>query len=129
MSGCSRSVPVESTYSGGELFAKVSYDQAFDQAKQSGKLVMIDFMADWCGPCRQLDRTTWKNDEVIAAVHENAVPIKLNVDHNNALASKHGVRVLPTIVFLDADGNEVRRFKGYKDAGEFMYELRQATGS
>ena len=90
---------------------------------------MIDFKAEWCGPCKMLDRTTWSDDEVIDSVKEKAVAVKIDVDQHGDLASKYGIRSLPTIIFTNADGEVVSRFIGYRDAEGFLKEFNRFGNS
>jgi len=107
----------------GKLFIDGDLAEAKQLAKESGKLVMVDFKAEWCGPCKMLDRTTWSDGNVIESVKEKAVAIKIDVDENGDLASKYRIRSLPTIMFLDEEGKEIHRFIGYRDASGFLKEL------
>jgi thioredoxin 1 len=69
----------------------------FDALVTGDKLVVIDFWAPWCGPCRALTPTI----EEVAAEYEGKVFIgKCNTDENNDLATQFGVRNIPMIVFL-----------------------------
>ena len=68
----------------------------------SGKPVVIDFWAEWCGPCRMLTPII----EELAGEYENDVIIgKCNVDDNNEVSMKFGIRNIPTVIFLK--GGEV----------------------
>ena len=111
------------------LFIEGGVDDAKHAAKASDKLIMIDFKAEWCGPCKMLDRTTWIDDEVIDSVKEKAVAVKIDVDQHSDLASKYGIRSLPTIIFTNADGEEVSRFIGYRDAEGFLKEFNRVGNS
>jgi thioredoxin 1 len=106
-----------------ELFVDSDYASAQAQAKAKEKMVMIDFKAEWCGPCKVLDRTTWKDEKVIESVKEKAIAIKIDVDQHRDLAAHFAIRSIPTIIFLDSDGNEVKRFIGYRDADRFLEEF------
>ncbi len=106
-----------------DLFVDSDFASAQAQAKAKEKWVMIDFKAEWCGPCKVLDRTTWLDEKVIESVKEKAVAIKIDVDENRDLAARFSIRSIPTIIVLDADGNEVTRFIGYRDADRFLSEF------
>ncbi|MBO5709936.1 MAG: thioredoxin [Rikenellaceae bacterium] len=68
----------------------------------SGKPVVIDFWAEWWGPCRMLTPII----EELAGVYENDVIVgKCNVDDNNDVSMKYGIRNIPTVIFLK--GGEV----------------------
>ena len=68
-----------------------------ESALDSDKLVVVDFWAEWCGPCRLVTPII---DELSADYDGKAVIGKVNVDHNAQVASKYNVRSIPTILFL-----------------------------
>ena len=80
----------------------------FQQTIESNKKVLIDFYADWCGPCQTLLPTVHK----LADEFDGDVLIqKVNVDENAELAAKFGVRSIPTLVYI-SNGEEVNRQNG-----------------
>jgi thioredoxin len=106
-----------------DLFFEGDLMAAQKVAKSTRKLVMIDFRAEWCGPCKMLDRTTWKDENVISTLKDKVVAIKVDVDENSELAAKYSIHSLPTVIFVDGNGNEVSRFIGYRDAEGFLKEF------
>ena len=64
---------------------------------KSDKLVMIDFWAEWCGPCRMVGPLV---DELAAEYDGKALVGKVNVDLHGGIAAQFGVRNIPTIIFL-----------------------------
>lgn len=79
----------------------------FESVKQSEKPVLLDFYADWCGPCRMVAPIV----EEIAEEREDVVVGKINVDNDPALAEQFGVFSIPTLVVLK-NGEEVTRATG-----------------
>ena len=70
--------------------------QSFHELEQSDKKVLIDFYADWCGPCRMLGPII----EELAAEHPEYAIAKVNVDNNPELASRFGVFSIPSLVVM-----------------------------
>ncbi len=65
--------------------------------EKSDKVVMIDFWAEWCGPCRMLTPIV---EEMHKEFDGKAVIGKVNVDDNPEITNKHGIRNIPTVLFL-----------------------------
>lgn len=87
---------------------------------ESDKTVMIDFWAEWCGPCRALAPVL---EEVSEELSETAVVYKINVDENHELAQKYGVRGIPTLIVFKG-GHPVKTSVGMqsKDAIKQMID-------
>jgi thioredoxin:protein disulfide reductase len=100
-------------------------------ASASGKTVMLDFYADWCVSCKEMEKYTFTDPSVQAAL-DNTVLLRADVTKNDALDQallKHfGIYGPPTIAFYDAAGAEQRNYRvvGYMKAGEFAELLRKA---
>ena len=90
----------------------------FDKALSQGKLMMVDFWADWCGPCRMLGPVI----EQLAGQYPDVVVGKVNVDDEQELALRYGVMSIPTVIFFK-DGKEIDRKVGVMPAGAFTQVL------
>ena len=108
-------------------FFKGSYEQALAEATKSGKMVMIDFSAKWCGPCKQMEQQTYTDHEVAAIMNKFYVPVMIDVDEFSgmAVAEKYNVSQYPTVVFLDSKGRLVNKIKGFYLAEAFANELKK----
>lgn len=85
-----------------KIMAQVINDSNIGEILSSGKPVVIDFWATWCGPCRILTPTV---DEVAEEYKDRAVVAKCNVDDCEDISMKYRIRNIPTLLFFK--GGEV----------------------
>lgn len=89
--------------------AKEINDANYKELLDSGKPVVIDFWAPWCGPCRSIAPIV----EELATVYEGRAIIgKYNVDEDTDLGVEYGIRNIPTMLFFDKDGKMVDKHVG-----------------
>ncbi|NCQ18105.1 MAG: thioredoxin fold domain-containing protein, partial [Ignavibacteria bacterium] len=104
-------------------------EQQVAQAKADGKPVIIDFYADWCIPCKELDAVTFSNPKVIEESKRfsglKADMTKSVSPEVDALRNKFNIVGVPTTIFIDSKGNEVERFTGFITAEEFLKYLKE----
>jgi len=95
--------------------------QTFDAALSSGGLMMVDFWADWCGPCRMLGPVI---EDLEGRYAGKAAVGKVNVDDEPDLAMRYGVMNIPTVIFFK-DGKELDRVVGVMPPETFTNILDQ----
>ncbi len=84
-------------------------DETFDETiSGTGKVVLVDFWADWCGPCHAIAPVL---EELAADYGDRLTVAKVNVDENNRKADEFGVRAIPTLI-LFSDGKPVQSLVG-----------------
>lgn len=101
------------------IFAKLSFNEALAKATRENKLLIIKFTAEWCGPCKQMDRTTWRDQSVFDWAYDNAIVIAVDVDKETKVSEQHKIRAMPTMVAY-RDGVEFDRTVGGMNASKTL---------
>ena len=97
------------------MIINVTSENFQTEVLNSEKTVLIDFYADWCGPCKMLSRVV----EQFAIENENIKVVKINVDDEQSLAVEYGVMSIPTLVVIK-NGQEVNRSVGLVSKDEIL---------
>jgi thioredoxin 1 len=92
----------------------------FNPVTKSG-LVLVDFWAAWCGPCKMMAPVL---NEVAEEAGDSVTIAKLNVDHNPDLSQRFKIRSIPTLI-LFKDGKEIERYMGVKPKRFWLQELKK----
>jgi len=102
--------------------------EAVEAALESGQPVLLDFYADWCAPCQEMDDKTFSDPRVVTELRRFRT-LKINVDkpENRQLISRFGVFGPPTVVLFDSDGTERKdlSFAGFKAPDAVLRLLKQ----
>lgn len=116
--------------SGGQgiAFRENNLKAALEKAKSENKPVFVDFMADWCDPCKQLSRNVFTVPEIAEYFNSRFVCVQVDVSKEENLAQQYRVQALPTLVFLDVQGKEQKRLVGMVGAVHLMYWAKVLNG-
>jgi len=91
----------------------------------SKEMVLVDFYATWCAPCRHLGKFTegWAQD-----LKGKAVICKVNVDLGKELAIKYRIQSMPTVIAINSEGREVARKVGIEEIVQYVNKLKNSAG-
>ena len=95
------------------------------KSKVEGKNKLIFFSAPWCKPCQKMKQTTFNNPKLALLAQSSFVPYIANMDYfiPMDLAEKFDVKVFPTVLVINPEGNVVKRFVGYTSAESMFSKL------
>ena len=103
---------------------------AIEEAKKEGRPVMIDFYADWCGPCHRLDREVLSKQKVVDAA-DRFVRLRADVTDNQSpraqeILQRHVIRGFPTVLFINSEGEEMTglRVLGVTSVNDFLGRMQ-----
>jgi thioredoxin-related protein len=113
-----------------------SWDRGVEEARGSGRPMVVDVYTDWCGWCRRMEAEVYSRPDVRDYLSRKFVAVKLNAEAadparyegraftSRSLAARFGVSGYPTTIFLRADGDRPVNVPGYVDAERFLLLLR-----
>ena len=94
------------------------------EALKSTTPVLVDFWAEWCGPCKMLAPVL---DDLASEMGDKVKIGKVNIDHHQGLAAKYGVQSIPTLLLLK-DGQVQEQIVGLRGKGELKASLERLAG-
>ncbi|MFO7951098.1 MAG: thioredoxin family protein [Candidatus Fermentibacteraceae bacterium] len=108
----------EAEYSDGQWIAD-DFETASSIAEETGRPLLIDLYADWCGPCHTLEEEYFPH-EAVQPVLSSFVLLRVNVDvePGQSMARDYGANAIPTVVIAEADGTEIDRIVGITPSPE-----------
>jgi len=99
-------------------------ESRYENALNDNKRMIIDFYADWCIPCKELDALTFSDDRVIKAAKEfTSMKVDMTVtlsEEIEIIRKKFEIRGMPTVLIIDSQGNEIERITGFINADELL---------
>lgn len=119
----------------GIKFENGTWNEVLQKARQTKKPLFVDVWASWCGPCKRLAREVFTLPEVGKHFNENFICYKLQIDPKDsiqlekalAIADLYQVKALPTLLWLNSDGELMQASTGYISGGKLIETARQAV--
>lgn len=124
-------VPPASTTQHGKLIWHNSLEAALSEASKNGGIAMIDFFAEWCVACKELDSITFSDSAVQAELSKLSLGRVDFTEPDETLSERYSIAGLPCILFLRADGSEIpdSRITGFLPPPEFIAHLKSKIGT
>ncbi|MDA1018132.1 MAG: thioredoxin family protein [Planctomycetota bacterium] len=110
------------------LAAEVGWHSDFNEAerlaKQLNRPLLIHFSAEWCGPCRRMERTVLNSTAVLTQIASSTVAVKVDSDKRRDLVQRYGIRSLPTDIIVDGfSGRVLAKSEGFQSQKEYLSQL------
>ena len=101
---------------------KLNNENFNKEVKESNKVVLVDFYADWCGPCKMMAPII---DTIAEEIEDKAKICKLNVDEAQDIAIEYNVMSIPTLIIFK-NGEVFEKLVGLQDKTELMDNIKRA---
>lgn len=104
-------------------FQSITVKEAMTKAKKTGKLIFIDCYTNWCGPCKRMAATSFKDAEVAKVYNDQFINVKVEMEKDAEgpdLARKYSVRAYPTLLVIDGNGKIVKQVIGGQDVAGLL---------
>lgn len=97
-----------------------SFDAAQTEARRLNRPVIVHFYADWCQPCKRMERETLQSQAFLRQITGRFIAVRINSDKHPKLVKRYNVTALPADVFLDPGGRILARQSGYQNSRQYL---------
>ena len=111
------------------FYKDMSLDDALELARQQNKLVFIDFYADWCAPCKMMERDVFTHQSIYPFFNERFINVKMDVDDRSVgseAAAKYNISAMPTLMLIHPEKDVIMKERGYRDANGLLKAAQAA---
>jgi len=114
-----------------EIIWYTSLEEGMKKAQEVNGTLLIDFWAQWCSACHEMEKHLFHNERFVEIIHEkNLIPVRLDVttpdEKYEELRLKYGIIGLPTLIIADKNGEKIGSILGFKDSATSIKKLLEA---
>jgi thiol:disulfide interchange protein len=104
------------------------FDEAMKEASKKKKMLFVDAYTSWCGPCKMMNNSTFKDKEAGDFFNSNFISMKIDMEQGEgpAFAMKYSVRAYPTLLFISPKGDVIHKVLGFRDGSVLTEEGKKA---
>lgn len=104
------------------------FAEAFTEARNANRPLLIDFQTEWCGACQRLKKETLEHPDVVQALQDIKL-IYVDLDKFPDLAGWYGVDAVPNVILVDRDGFITDRVQNFEPPDAFLRRLKNLVGT
>jgi thioredoxin-related protein len=110
------------TSKNGISFYDGTFSEALKSAKDGNKIVFVDVYASWCGPCKQMEKKVFVNEDLGSFFNEHFISYKLDIDkpEGKKIKKEYKIYAVPTLLFLSSEGKLLKQVVGYQDKQQLL---------
>lgn len=104
-------------------FKQITFEAAKELAKEEDKLIFIDCHTSWCGPCKKMAASSFKDDEVTQVFNEKFINLKVDIEKDAdgpELARLYKIKGYPTLLIVNANGKLIKERTGFMTADQMV---------
>lgn len=109
-------------------FFEGPFETALKNAAKKKQLIFVDAYTSWCGPCKMMNRSTFKDQAAGEFFNKNVISMKIDMEKGEGpvFAQKYAVSAYPTLLFVNGKGEVVHKVLGYRDGSSLVEEAKKA---
>lgn len=112
-------------------FYNSGWNDILEKARAQNKPIFLDIYATWCGPCKQLKKNTFSDEEVGKYFNTHFINAAFDAEKGEGLilAERYGIHSYPTMLFINPDGTVKETVIGYRNAKQLLKEATQQASN
>lgn len=117
------SFAIKPQQSGGITFHRMSLEEAKKLSAESGKLIFIDCYTSWCGPCKRMAATSFKDAKVAQVYNQKFINLKIDIEKDMdgpEIAKSYKIKSYPTLLYIKGNGKLMKRKEGIQEAEDLL---------